>query len=367
MKAVGLSSYGGPDVLVSVDLPVPHAGPGEVRMRVHAAAVSPVDTLIRSGAAAAAFGKRSLYLPGLDAAGVIDEVGEGAHRMRIGDRVMAMVNPTRAQGGAYVEYLVLAENYVSLAPARTTHAEASTLPMNGLTARLALDRLALRPGDALAVTGAAGAVGGYAVQLAKAEGLWVVADASPADHELVKSLGADEVVPRGNSLAHALRELQPAGVDAAIDAALVGEPLVAAVRDHGSIAVVRGRPSAGLERGITYVDVYVHDYDGAQGKLEQLKTLADCDQVALRVAQVMPYELAPHAHRLLEAGGIRGRLVLDFSTHAMTPELARASGAYSTGEPSVLGRRDVLLPQTPQAAGGGGGGMLTPALPSTRA
>jgi NADPH:quinone reductase-like Zn-dependent oxidoreductase len=313
MKAIALTTFGGPEVLHSAEFPEPHAGPGEVRIRVHAAAVSPADTLIRSGLSAP-LRQHPPYIPGLDAAGVIDEVGEGVSaRLAPGDRVMAMVNPTRPAGGAYVELLVMPENYVALAPARASHAEAATLPLNGLTARLALDRLALTAGETVAVTGAAGAVGGYAVQLAKADGLRVIADASPADAALVTALGADAVVSRGPDVARRVRELEPAGVDGAVDAAAMGAALLPALRDHGSIAIVRGGTPRASQRGISYVSVNVHDYDGNLGKLDELRALADRGQLTMRVARVLPSGQAGRAHQLLEAGGTRGRLVLDFS------------------------------------------------------
>src|SRR6266436_3892834 len=141
------------------------------------------------------------YVPGMDAAGIVDEVGEGvATGVKVGDAVMAMVVP-KGSHGAYRSQIVLAARAVVPAPAGSTHVEACTLPMNGLTARQSLDLLGLSAGQTLAVTGAAGAYGGYVVQLAKAEGLTVIADASEADHALVASLGADIVVRRGNDVA----------------------------------------------------------------------------------------------------------------------------------------------------------------------
>ncbi len=314
MKAIALTTYGGPEVLRLVELPEPHAGPGEVRIRVSAATVNPVDTLIRTGASLARLSRFAPLIPGLDAAGVIDEAGGNVPaRLRLGDRVLAMVNPTRPAGGAYTELLVLPENYVVLAPARASHAEAATLPLNALTARLALDRLALRPGQTIAITGAAGAVGGYAIQLAKADGLRVIGDAASSDAALVSELGADTVVARGPGIARRIRDAEPGGVDAVIDCAAIGPALLPAVSDDGSFAIIRGGTPSAAERGISYMSVNVHDYDGNLHKLDRLGELADQGLLTLRVARVLPAEQAPEAHRLLEAGGTRGRLVLDFS------------------------------------------------------
>src|SRR5699024_564163 len=154
-------------------------------------------------------------------------------------------------------------------------------PMNGLTARLALDTLNLPKGSVLAVTGAAGTLGGYVIQLAKAEGLTVVADAAQDDEALVKSAGADLVLPRGEHYADKIRSEYPDGVDGIVDAAVQVDQIVPAAKDHASVITIRG----------------------AQGEDGVL---------TLRVAEVRPKENAAEAHRRMEAGGVRGRLVLEF-------------------------------------------------------
>ncbi|MFD3485885.1 NADP-dependent oxidoreductase [Streptomyces sp. NPDC058665] len=318
MKAVALQHYGGPDVLRVRELPDRHAGPGEIRVRVRAAAVSPADTLIRTGMAAGLLQGPPPHIPGLDAAGVVDEIGAGTRTgLAIGDHVVALVNPTRPAGGAYAEHVVLPAAFVVRAPRDTGHAQASTLPLNGLTARRALDLLDLAPGQVLTVTGAAGGVGGFAVQLAKAEGLTVVADASPADEALVSTLGADAVVRRGRDVAERIREAVPGGADGLLDAAAIGGTLSAALRDGGAMAVVRGpaEPASGTAsggRGITSHSVYVHTYDGRHDVLDRLARQAEDGTLTLRVARTYPIDQAAEAHRDLERGGIRGRLVLDF-------------------------------------------------------
>ena len=207
MRGVGVIEFGGPEVLQVVDLPEVHAGAGEVRIRVHAATVNPTDTFIRNGARAEALRKDPPpYIPGMDIAGVIDEIGAGTTTdLAVGDAVMAMVAPSGTHG-AYRESIVLSADAVAVAPARSTLIEAATLPMNGLTARQSLDQLGLQPGQTIAVTGAAGCYGGYVVQLAKADGLRVIADASSADEQLVRELGADIVVPRGDDIAAQIRK-----------------------------------------------------------------------------------------------------------------------------------------------------------------
>ena len=182
--------------------------------------------------------------------------------------------------------------------------------MNGLTARQSLDQLALSPGQTLAVTGAAGCYGGYVVQLAKAEGLRVIADASSADEALVQSLGADVVVPRGDDIADRIRVVAPEGVDGLADGAVQNELAVGAVRDGGAFASVRGW--AGDERGISFHRTMVTGYDHRADLLDQLRAQAEAGVLTLRVAATYPAEQAAEAHRRLEAGGTRGRCVIEF-------------------------------------------------------
>lgn len=318
MKAVAFRHCGGPDVLRVHELPDRHAGPGEIRIRVRAAAVSPADTLIRVGAAAALLQGPAPHIPGLDAAGVVDEIGTGTRTaLALGDHVIALVNPTRPAGGAYAEHVVLPAAFVVKAPDGADHAHASTLPLNGLTARRALDLLDLAPGQVLAVTGAAGGVGGFAIQLAKTHGLTVVADASPTDEALVSALGADAVVQRGPDVAERIRRAVPGGAGGLLDAAAIGGTLSAALRDGGAIALVRGpaeSADSGVRdrRGITFHSVYVHDYDGRHDILDRLARQAEEGALTLRVARTYPMDQAAQAHRALEEGGARGRIVLDF-------------------------------------------------------
>jgi NADPH:quinone reductase len=310
VKAIGVTEFGGPEALHVVELPDPEAGPGEVRIRVHAAAVNPTDTGLRSGARAVDVPPP--YVPGMDVAGVLEQIGPGTSTdLQVGLHVMAIVVP-HGQTGGYAERVVVPAESVAREPAGATYAEASTLPMNGLTTVQALDLLGLEPGQTLAVTGAAGAVGGYAVQLGKVGGLRVVADAAPSDEQLVKDLGADVVVRRGQEFAERVRAAVPQGADGLVDAALLNELAIPAVRDGGRIATVRGFKGHEEERGITFHPVTVRSYAREQGKLDRLRRLAETGQVTLRVARVLPAERAAEAHRILEAGGTRGRLVLEF-------------------------------------------------------
>jgi NADPH:quinone reductase-like Zn-dependent oxidoreductase len=311
MRAVGVTEFGGPEALHVVDIPEEHAGPGQVRLRVTAATVNPTDTYAVAGAYADRDPvKQPPWVPGMDAAGVVDEVGEGVAHLAVGDRAMAIVVPSGAHGG-YRESLVLPANSVVRAPKGASHVEASTLPMNGLTARLALDQLALRPGQVLAVTGAAGAFGGYVVQLAKADGLTVVADAAEADEPLVRELGADVVVRRGDDVADRIRERFPDGVDGLADGAVQDALVLRAVRDGGRVATVRGYRGDGTDR-VTVIPVLVRRVAEDRAALDRLREQAEQGVLTLRVNRTFPAEQATEAHRLLARGGVRGRLVLTF-------------------------------------------------------
>ena len=145
MRAGGLMKYGGPEVLKVVNVPEVQAGSGQVRLRIHAAAVNPTDTMARNGSRAE---QQKVdpppYVPGMDAAGVVDQVGDDVTTgIEVGDAVIAMIVP-QGSHGAYREQIVLDQRAVVAAPNGTTHVTACTLPMNGLTARQSLDRLALQ-------------------------------------------------------------------------------------------------------------------------------------------------------------------------------------------------------------------------------
>jgi NADPH:quinone reductase-like Zn-dependent oxidoreductase len=311
MKVIGVTQFGGPQALAIHEVPEPHAGPGQVRIKVRAVAVSPTDTVVRSGGnPKVAEEKKPPYVPGMDAAGVIDEVGEGAG-FSVGDEVMAVAIPAGEHGGAYANHLVGDADSVARIPAGVDLETASTLPMNGLTALQVLRRLDLKPGQVLAVTGAAGTLGGYVIELAKHAGLTVVADFAEKDRELVEATGADQLVPRGDDVAARIRELYPDGVDGLLDGAVQNALVLPAIKDDGGLATIRywQGPS---ERGIILHRVAVGEDYHTGGKLDGLRQLVEDGVLTLRVADVLPAERAAEAHARLEAGGVRGRLVLTF-------------------------------------------------------
>src|SRR5580693_2302910 len=208
MKAVRFSRFGGPEVLEIVDLPDPHAGPGQVRIAVRAAGVNPSDWKKREGL----MGGGLPQTMGYEAAGVVDEVGEGVADVAVGDRVFGF----SADGAAQAELAVLA--YYAPIPPSLDFPAAAALPAAVETAARALDQLGVGDGSRLLINGASGSVGAAAVQLAVARGARVIGTASPANHEYLRALGA-EPVAYGEGLAGRVRVLAPDGVDLALDVA----------------------------------------------------------------------------------------------------------------------------------------------------
>lgn len=310
MRAVRAHGYGGPEVLEAVTVPIPEPGPGQIRIRVLAATVNPVDLATRSGALVEAglMAPREHTGIGWDVAGLVDRLGPGVTAFAPGRRVIGLRDLLDTSSGGYAEYLVLDATAVAPMPEGLDAVAAATLPLNGLTAVQALDLLDLAPGGTLLVTGAAGAVGGFAVELALRRGLHVVAQTgSPADERFVRDLGAAWTVGRKSpDLAAEVRSLVPGGVDGALDTAGLGVRAQAAVRGRGSYVTVVGGTAPPPLRGIRVHQQWI----GADGVA--LAELAAAG-LSLRVADVLPLERAAEAHRRLAAGGIRGRLVLAVS------------------------------------------------------
>jgi NADPH:quinone reductase-like Zn-dependent oxidoreductase len=311
MRAVAVTEAGGYDVLEVIEREVSEPGPGEVRIAVAAAAVNPIDSAIRIHGNAEA--GPAPWVPGMDAAGVIDAVGPQVDRLAAGQEVMAVVKARRPEGGAQAEQIVVPAAGVVPIPAGLTPAQASTLPMNGLTACLALDTLGLSAGQTLAVSGGAGLLASYAIAIAKADfGLRVIADASEEDENLVRSFGADEVVSRGDDFSAAVRELADGGVDGVLDTADLGDAALAAVRDGGTMVSVRGwKPEADVRR-IRVIPIRVGAVLDRTDWLEVLARMATSGSLKLRPTTDYPPEQAGEAQRLMDEGGRRDRGVIVF-------------------------------------------------------
>jgi len=308
-RAVAITEPGGVEVLRVIEREIPDPGEGEVRIAVAAAAVHPSDISTRRRGVE---GVPPPWVAGWDAGGTIESIGEGVEGFAPGERVMAVALPRRPEGGAQTELLVVPAVSVVAAPEGVSHEQASTLPMNGLTAFDGFERLGLEAGDTLAVTGGAGLLASFVIPIAKTRGLRVLADAKPEHEELVHSFGADVVLPRGDGLVDAIRSEVPEGVDAVYDTALLYRTMLPAIREGGGLAVVRGWDGEDVEQGVRVHAVWVGSVLDRTDWLHELRELAGSGAIRLRVASTHPPERAADAHRAMEAGGIRGRAVIVF-------------------------------------------------------
>jgi NADPH:quinone reductase len=308
-RAITYKGPGGYEVIEIGERTLRSPGVGEVRITVKAAAVNPTDIGLRERGIP---DQNWTVVPGMDAAGVIESVGPGVSRLQTGQKIMAAVMPRRSEGGAQAEYIVVPAASVVPIPEGVSLAEASTLPMNGLTALRALELAALRTGQFFAVSGGAGLLAHYAIAAAKRQGQKVIADAKPEEAELVRSYGADIVVGRGPGFADAIRREVPGGVDALLDTALLAESSFGAIRDDGAYIPVRGWADKPSERGIKIKPVFVSEVLERTEWLELLRAMVAGGQIKLRVTGEYAPERIADAQRALAAGGLRGRPVILF-------------------------------------------------------
>ena len=309
MRAIFVSKYGGPDILEIVEIPTPEPGPGQLRVRVAAATVNPVDVETRDGTHRHVIPAERLPIGvGWDVAGTVDALGAGVDTFAVGDAVTALDDRLVKDIGAYADYVVLDAEATAPAPRTADPAAASTLPLNGVTALQALDLIDLVPDQTLLVTGAAGAVGGYIVELAASRGLHVVALAGGADDQAVRRWGARTFITRSTDPTTAVRDMFPDGVDGVIDPADLRSAVLGAVRDGGKyVTLTPLRGPVESERDVQMLDQVVH-HD--QAVLTKLAGLVDDGALTLRVAETFPLDQAAAAHELFAKGGVRGRIVL---------------------------------------------------------
>lgn len=307
--AVTYTARGGYDVIQLAERAVPPPGAGEVRIAVHAAGVNPTDILLRDPAPGL---NAWPVVPGIDAAGIIEAVGAGISRLRVGQKVMAVTNPRSAGGGAQAQHIVVSAASVVPIPANVSLTQAATLPMNGLTALLALEFAALKEGQLLAISGGAGLLAQYTIAFAKRRGLKVVADAKPSDIELVRGYGADIVVERSDDIASAIRTAAPQGADALLDTAALGTKSFGALRDDGTYIPVRLWGDQPGERNLTIKPLMVYSAFERTEWLELLRIAVEAGDIRLRVAREYGMHEVADAQRALSAGSLQGRPVIVF-------------------------------------------------------
>ncbi|MEU2653831.1 NADP-dependent oxidoreductase [Streptomyces sp. NPDC007325] len=305
MRAVVVEQWGGPENLVERETERPEPGLNEVLVRVHAAGVNPVDWKTRAGGALIEWG--AVPAVGWDVSGTVEAVGPGVGLFQPGDEVFGMPLFPR-QAGGYAEYVVAPARHLAPKPATLTHVEAAALPLAALTAWQALvDTADVRPGERVLVHAAAGGVGHFAVQIAKARGAYVIGTASAAKHDLVRELGADEVI----DYREARFEDVVTGVDVVLDG-LGGETArrsLTVLREGGRLITLPGPDDvpADVPDGVRAVWVLVEpDHLG----LREITALVEQGRLRPVIDTVLPLAEAAKAHELGERGRTTGKIVL---------------------------------------------------------
>jgi len=301
MKAIVFDEFGGTEVLHQTEVETPEPGAGQVRVRIRAIGVNPVDGKIRSGGMEAVFPTTLPAIPGGEIAGVVDALGEGVEGLAVGDEVLGW-----SDTGSYAEYALATPDHLAPKPAGLDWEHAVTLPVASDGAERVLDALGVKEGETVLMHGAAGAMGTLAVQLATARGARVVGTAGPANQEYLTGLGATATT-YGEGLLERVRALAPEGVDAVFDLAGKG-----ALED--SITLL-----GGTERVVTTADfraasLGVHFESGPQrrsaARLAELARQAADGTLVTTVGTSLPLAQAAEAHRVIDAGHGRGKVVL---------------------------------------------------------
>jgi NADPH:quinone reductase len=311
MKSMIITAFGGPEVFQASDWPKPVPQATEVLVRVHAAALNAVDYKIRKDGRWA--GVKPPAVLGYDAAGVIEAVGVGVKAFKPGDEVYYSPSIWGGQG-SYAEYQVSDESIVALKPRNMSFVEAAALPLAGMTAWDAIEFLKPKPGNTILIHAAAGGVGSLAVQMAKAAGARVLGTCRNENQEMVKALGVDVAIDyRAENFATAvLRETDSKGVDGVYDT--VGGNILACsievIKPYGrAVTCVNstGDLSTANPKNLT---IYFGFMERTKHKLDVLRILVERNQLNPVIDSVLPLSEVAEGHRRLEAGGVRGKIVL---------------------------------------------------------
>ena len=309
MKAVAAYAYGGSDQLKLVDLPTPKPGPDDVLVRVKAAGVNLVDTMVRSG-----YMPKNQFplIPGWDLAGIVETVGQNVTDFTSGEDVYGY--NVGSVEGTYAEYAVVPAKFLSKKPVSMTYIEAAGIPCIGLTAYQTLvDGLNVQAGETVAITGAAGGVGTLAIQIAISLGARVVGTASGESLDYVRQLGAENVIDyKQGDWVKAVRGLYPDGVDVLFTpvAGETKQQSPGAVRDGGRLAWISGEEKSGppMERLIQGVYCF-----GAPrpDTFAALTKLIDAGKLKLPISAVYPLQDAGKAQDRMAAGNSGGKIVIE--------------------------------------------------------
>ena len=306
MKAITYDRYGDSEVLALTDQPQPKVGPHEVLVRVRSASVNPVDWKIMAGYLDGLMNVHFPVIPGWDVAGVVEDVGLDVPDFAVGDEVIAYARKDWVQLGTFAEQVTVPVRALARKPAALDWNQAAGLPLAGLTAFQVLNRLGLAEDDVLLVHAAAGGVGILATQIAVARGARVIGTASAANHDMLRTLGA-EPVEYGEGLPERVLARSPEGVDVVAD--FVGGVLPstqAVLKPGGRHASIADASAAGA--GGMYAWVAPNGAD-----LQALADLADAGDLTVPIAQVLPLDRVGEAFALSRSGHVRGKIAIEIS------------------------------------------------------
>src|SRR2546423_11594448 len=309
MKAIRIHNYGGPEVLHYEDSPRPEPQAGEVVVRVHAAGVNPIDWKVREGHMKNFWPYKFPLILGWDLSGVVEELGKGVLRFKIGDEVYSLPDPTR--NGAYAEYIVVREPELALKPNSLHHIRAAAVPLAALTAWQSLfDTAQLQPGQRVLIHAGSGGVGHFAVQLAKWKGAYVFATASSKNQDLLRELGVDEPIDYTQQRFEDIAR----NIDIVLDT-IGGETQErswSVLKKGGNLVSLVQPPSEekAKERGVRAAFVAVHP-SGAQ--LAEIAKITDSGQLPPSIARILPFSEARRAHELSQSGHTHGKITMRVS------------------------------------------------------
>jgi NADPH:quinone reductase-like Zn-dependent oxidoreductase len=305
MKALEYSDFGGNDRFQLVERQDPHIGPDTLVVRVVAAGINPVDYKVREGYLRGVIDTQLPAVPGWDVAGIVEKTGLDTSEFAVGDAVLAYARADVVQHGSLAEYMPVPVRTATHKPEGVSFEQAAALPLTGLTALQSLERAGVRAGQTVLIHGAAGGVGSFGVQLAVLRGARVIGTASAANHDYVRSLGA-EPVAYGDGLVEAALALAPSGFDVIVDYA--GGTSLDSVPDllasEGTVVSIAD-PRARTEFGGHYVWVRP---DASQ--LADLAALVADGSLRVEIAATYPLDEAAAAYAALEEGHTRGKIVV---------------------------------------------------------
>jgi NADPH:quinone reductase len=312
MKAMVVRAWGGPEVFEAADMPKPAPGKAQVLVRVRASSVNPVDYKIRRGGDWAGLPKPSIL--GYDAAGVVEAAGDGVTHLQPGDEVFYSAKIFGRQG-TYAEYHIEDADIVAKKPASLSFEQAAALPLAAITAYDAVVTFfQTKPGDTVLVHAGAGGVGCYAVQLAKAAGARVLATGRRENEAFIRDLGADEVIDYRIKRFEdeVLRLTGGKGADAAYDT-VGGDTIprsIGCVRPYGKLATIVSIDGSINGMNIKNQTLYCGFMERTAAKIQALAILAERRQIRPVIDSTFPLERIGDAHRKIEGGGMKGKIVI---------------------------------------------------------